>query len=62
MSSFIPTAVQVVINHWRQVGAVLVPDQVTAIDNPGECIFHFYTITVNTVDEAIFTLPVTTEQ
>ena len=51
--------VVVVFNEWRTVGKLKLPSKVTATDKAGECIFEFYSITVNNVDDAIFAIPPT---
>lgn len=50
-------SVRVVVRAWRQIGAVRLPSALTASDAAGDFQLDFHTITLNTVDPAIFTLP-----
>ncbi len=49
--------VQVVVREWRRVGALRLPSAITASDSAGDFRLDFHTITLNTVDPAIFCVP-----
>ena len=45
----------VTINNWQEIEGILLPQSITATDNTGDFNLQFNTITLNTVDETIFT-------
>ena len=47
--------VTIAINNWQKVDGVLLPQSITATDEAGDFHLQFKTITLNTVDEKIFT-------
>lgn len=46
--------VQIVVREWRRVGELRLPSAVTATDSSGNYRLDFHTITLNTVNPAIF--------
>ena len=52
-----PESVRVVISEWKAVGKVKLPSKVTATDKQGDFVLDFQDISVNLIDENIFTVP-----
>ena len=50
-------SVRVVYKDWKQVGRAKLPAKVTATDESGDFVLNFDQITLNDVDEKIFTVP-----
>ncbi|WP_420628855.1 hypothetical protein [Candidatus Leptofilum sp.] len=49
--------VQTVFNEWQTIEGIRLPSKVTATDSSGDFVLDFHTITLNSVDETIFTVP-----
>lgn len=49
--------VRILFNEWKTIGKVKLPSKITAIDNTGSFVLNFHTITVNKIDEQIFSIP-----
>jgi hypothetical protein len=49
--------IRIVVNEWKQIGNRKLPSKVTASDKKGDFVLNFWKITLNEVDETIFSVP-----
>lgn len=52
-----PETIRTVFNEWKQAGSLKLPSKVTATDKQGNFVLNFNDITVNKVDEKVFSVP-----
>ena len=52
-----PESIRAVFNEWKQVGKVKLPSKVTVTDKQGDFVLNFQDISVNRVDEKVFSVP-----
>jgi hypothetical protein len=52
-----PESIRTVFNEWKQVGKVKLPSKVTVTDKQGDFVLSFKEISLNRVDEKIFSVP-----
>ena len=52
-----PELIRTVFNEWKQVGKVKLPSKVTVTDKQGDFVLSFQDISINRIDENIFSVP-----
>jgi hypothetical protein len=53
-----PEQIRTVINEWKPVGGLKLPSKVTVTDKQGDFVLNFREISLNKLDEKIFSVPV----
>lgn len=52
-----PEVIRIVFNEWKNIGKLKLPSKITATDKQGDFILNFYEISLNKIDENIFSIP-----